>query len=81
MADDLRQRGLKYNQLLRSIVQAEMAAQDNTLPDQLKANLMSLSIFVERQTWRALTNPSEEVFDSMININRNISEGLMEGTK
>ncbi len=77
--DDLRERALKYNQLLWSIIQADVAGKDNSLPDELKANLMSLSIFVDRQTSKALSDPNEEVLDSLININLNISEGLMEG--
>lgn len=76
---DLCERALKYNQLLWSIIQADVAKKDNDLPDELKANLMSLSIFVDRQTTKALANSTEEVFDSLININLNISEGLMEG--
>jgi flagellar biosynthesis regulator FlaF len=40
---------------------------------------MSLSIFVDKQTTKALAKPSEEIFDSLININLNIAEGLMEG--
>ena len=39
---------------------------------------MSLSIFVDRQTAKGLTKASEELFDSLININLNISEGLRE---
>ena len=78
---DLRERALKYNQLLWSIIQADVTGKDNTLSDSLKANLMSLSIFVDRQTSKALTDPTEEIFDSMININLNISEGLMEGAE
>jgi flagellar protein FlaF len=78
---DLCERALKYNQLLWSIVQADVAEKNNTLPDEVKANLMSLAIFVDRQTTKALAKPSEDVFDSLINININISEGLMEGIK
>ena len=70
---------LKYNQLLWSIVQADVSEDSNALPDELKANLMSLSLFVDRQTTKALTDASEELFDSLISINLNISEGLLEG--
>jgi flagellar protein FlaF len=62
------ERALKYNQLLWSIIQADVAEKDNALPEELKANLMSLSIFVDKQTSKGLTN-----------INLNIAEGLMEG--
>ena len=73
------EKALTYNQVLWSIIQADVAEGKNELPDELKANLMSLSIFVDKQTTKALTKPSEELFDSLININLNIAEGLMEG--
>jgi flagellar biosynthesis regulator FlaF len=40
---------------------------------------MSLSIFVDKQTSKGITKPTSELFDSLININLNISEGLLEG--
>ena len=76
---DACEKALTYNQLLWSIIQADVAEGKNVLPDELKANLMSLSIFVDKQTSKALANPSEDIFDSLININLNIAEGLMEG--
>jgi flagellar biosynthesis activator protein FlaF len=76
---ELGERALKYNQLLWSIIQADVAETDNALPEELKANLMSLSIFVDKQTSKGLTNPNDELYDSLININLNIAEGLMEG--
>jgi flagellar protein FlaF len=78
---ELCERALKYNQLLWSIVQADIAETGNTLPDEVKANLMSLGIFVDRQTTKALGGPTEDLFESLINININISEGLMEGAR
>ena len=76
---DACEKALKYNQLLWSIVQADVSAGKNELPDELKANLMSLSLFVDKQTTQGLSDPTEELLDSLININLNISEGLMEG--
>ena len=73
------EKALKYNQLLWSIVQADVANGKNELTDELKANLMSLSLFVDKQTSKGLSDPTEELLDSLININLNISEGLMEG--
>lgn len=75
------ERALKYNQLLWSIVQADVSKKTNSLPDEIKANLMSLSIFVDKQTSKGITKPTSELFDSLININLNISEGLLEGNK
>ena len=75
---DACEKALTYNQLLWSIIQADVSKGKNKLPDELKANLMSLSIFVDKQTTKALNKPSEKIFDSLININLNIAEGLME---
>ena len=75
---ELGERALKYNQMLWSIVQNDVSQPDNALPEELKANLMSLSIYVDKQTTTGLKDPSDELFDSLINMNLNIAEGLME---
>ena len=75
------EKALTYNQLLWSIIQADVSEESNKLPDELKANLMSLSIFVDKQTTKGLGGPTEEIFDSLININIQIAEGLLEGEK
>jgi flagellar protein FlaF len=75
---ELGERALKYNQMLWSIVQADVSQADNTLPEELKANLMSLSLYVDKQTTVGLKDPSDELFDGLISININIAEGLME---
>ena len=53
---DMCERALKYNQLLWSIIQSDVSGKTNALPDEIKANLMSLSIFVDKQTARASRN-------------------------
>ena len=72
---------LKFNQLLWTIIQADIVDQDNQLPDQLKANILSLSIFVDRQTIKALADTSEKHLDVLININKNLAEGLLAQTE
>ena len=74
---ELGERALKYNQLLWSIIQADVTEEDNALPEVLNANLMSLSISVDKQTSKSLNDANEELYDSLINLN--ISEGLVEG--
>ena len=68
---------LKFNQLLWTIIQADIVDKENKLPPQIKANILSLSIFVDRQTIKALANTKEEYLDVLININKNLAEGLM----
>jgi flagellar protein FlaF len=72
---------LKFNQLLWTIIQADIVDQENQLPDQLKANILSLSIFVDRQTIKALADTSEKHLDVLININKNLAEGLLTQTE
>jgi flagellar protein FlaF len=49
----------------------------NPLPPELKANIISLSVFVDRQTLSALSDPSAAKLNTLIDINRNIAAGLM----
>ena len=68
---------LKFNQLLWTIIQADIIDKENELPAQLKANILSLSIFVDKQTVKALADTKTRHIDSLININKNLAEGLM----
>jgi len=77
---ELGEKALKYNQMLWSILQADVSQPDNAPPEELKANLMSLSIYVDKQTTKGLKNADDELFDGLISINLNIAEGLMENT-
>ena len=68
---------LKFNQLLWTIIQADIVDKENKLPAQLKANILSLSIFVDKQTVKALADVDAEHLDVLININKNLAEGLL----
>ena len=68
---------LKFNQLLWTIIQADIVDRENQLPPQIKANILSLSIFVDRQTIKALSETKKEHVDVLISINKNLAEGLM----
>ena len=66
---------LLYNQLIWTVIQTEMTA-ENPLSAEIKANLISLSIFVDKQTPKAIGRREPELLDVLIDINRNISLGL-----
>ena len=66
---------LLYNQLIWTVIQSEMTA-ENPLSEEIKANLVSLSIFVDKQTAKAIGTRKPELLDTLIDINRNISLGL-----
>jgi len=68
---------LKFNQLLWTIIQADIVDTANKLPPQLKANILSLSIFVDKQTVKALADTNGDYLDSLIDINKNLAEGLL----
>lgn len=68
---------LKFNQLLWTIIQADVVDKENKLPPELKANVLSLSIFVDKQTIKALADAKARHLEVLININKNLAEGLM----
>lgn len=67
---------LRYNQLLWTIIQADIVEPANTLPPELKANIMSLSIFVDKQTLTVTRTGNVDDLDILISINRNLAAGL-----
>ena len=69
-------KALRFNHLLWTIIQADLTEPDNNLPPEIKANVMSLSIFVDKQTTKALRSTSAADLDVLININRNLAAGL-----
>ncbi|MCP4394134.1 MAG: flagellar biosynthesis regulator FlaF [Alphaproteobacteria bacterium] len=73
---DIFTKAVRFNHLLWTILQADIAEKENKLPEQLKANIMSLSIFVDKQTTKALQEYNYSVLEAMIDINKNLAAGL-----
>jgi flagellar biosynthesis activator protein FlaF len=69
-------KALRFNHLLWTIIQADLTDPENQLPPEIKANVMSLSIFVDKQTTKALRSSAGNDLDVLININRNLAAGL-----
>lgn len=69
---------LRFNHLLWTIIQADISEPENQLPAEIKANIMSLSIFIDKQTVKALKSSRPEDLEALININRNLAAGLRE---
>ena len=67
---------LKYNQRVWSIFQGELAKADNPLPKQLKHDLLSLGVFIDRRIFETMAYPAPEKLTAIININQNIAAGL-----
>jgi flagellar protein FlaF len=70
---------LEINQKIWSVFQADLLEPSNPLPQELRANLLRLSLIVDRQTLKILAEPSPEQLDLLIDINLAIAEGLISG--
>lgn len=67
---------LNYNQRVWTFFQAELSMEGNPLPEEIKRNLLSLSVFVDRRSFEVLAYPAPEKLDVLININLNVAAGL-----
>tara|TARA_B100000686_G_C16622527_1_gene880029 strand:+ start:609 stop:1013 length:405 start_codon:yes stop_codon:yes gene_type:complete len=68
-----------WNRRLWMTLQMDLAQADNSLPEELKANLISISMWVERQTREVMKG--EASVSSLIKVNRTIMEGLLANEK
>ena len=67
---------LKFNQLVWSIFQAELARPDNPLPKKLRQDILSLSVFIDKRIFETMAYPTPEKLTAIININLNLAAGL-----
>lgn len=74
--DEMMDEALRYNLRLWTLFQAELMAEENPLPTEIKRNLLSLAAFIDKRTIEAISYPAVEKLDILININRNIAAGL-----
>ncbi|MCX5809861.1 MAG: flagellar biosynthesis regulator FlaF [Proteobacteria bacterium] len=67
---------LTFNQKIWTIFQDELAREDNPMPAQLRANILKLSLIIDKRIIEVMGNPSPEKLDLIVNINLNIAAGL-----
>jgi flagellar protein FlaF len=72
---------LRRNWRLWTIFQASLISPECTLPSEVRGNLIGLSNFIDRQTAELLAKPDPAKIDVLVNINRQLSEGLCEGQR
>jgi flagellar protein FlaF len=65
---------LHWNRQLWNALATECSDPENRLPEAARAQIISLSLFVNRHTSAVMRG--EETFDELININRIIMQGL-----
>ena len=63
-----------WNRRFWLALQSDLAADDNKLPDKLRAQLISLSIFVDKQSGKVIRG--EEDVEVLIQLNSNVMAGL-----
>ncbi|MDP3736650.1 MAG: flagellar biosynthesis regulator FlaF [Hyphomonadaceae bacterium] len=75
-ATEIGRRGeaLSKNRRLWSMLAADCAAEGNVLPPALRAQIISLSIFVDRYSGQVMREGQS--FDVLVEINRTIMQGL-----
>jgi flagellar biosynthesis activator protein FlaF len=67
---------LRVNQKIWTIIQAELASDDNPLPIQMRNDILNLSLFIDKRIIETMAEPAPEKLDAIIRINLNIAEGL-----
>lgn len=78
---DQRRAALRRNWRLWTIFQASLLEAGNQMPVEIRANLLGLANFIDRHTAGLLANGDPEKIDVLVNINRQISEGLLDGQR
>jgi len=68
---------IRLNQMIWSIFQGELSQEENPLPMDIKRQLLTLSVYVDKTIFKAIANPTPEKLTTLININQNIAAGLM----
>ncbi|MBO6503830.1 MAG: flagellar biosynthesis regulator FlaF [Kordiimonadaceae bacterium] len=70
---------LDWNRRMWSVYSSDCGAKGNQLPDQLRAGIISLAIWVSKHT--SLVMRGKESIDNLININKTVMEGLADQAK
>lgn len=74
------QAALRVNWKLWTIFQAELAVEEEaSVQNDLRLNMLTLAKFVDNHTVQQLPNPEPERLLVLVDINRNIANGLLEG--
>jgi flagellar protein FlaF len=66
---------------LWTIFQASLLDPECQVPSEVRSNLLGLSNFIDRHTALLLADGDPAKMDMLININRQISEGLLQGQR
>ena len=69
-------RALSFNQTLWTIIQADLGRRAMHLSAGLRRDILDLSLYVDKQTIKALADPKAEHLSALVEIDRAIARGL-----
>jgi len=67
---------VKFNQKVWSFFQAELSDPENPLPKNLREDILSLSLFIDKRLFEVMAYPDPEKLAIVIDIDFNIAAGL-----
>lgn len=67
---------IKFNQLVWSVFQGELVQPENSLPKELRQDILSLSLFIDKRLFDVQASPEPQKLTSVIDINFNLAAGL-----
>jgi len=67
---------LRTNQMVWSILQSELAKNDNPLPIEIRQSVLTLSVFIDNRIIQIMAHPAPETIQIIIDINLNLAAGL-----
>lgn len=68
---------LRLNWRLWTIFQTELSLEDGPVPTEIRESMLNLCNFVDRHTVDTINDPTPEKIATLIEINRNIANGLL----
>jgi flagellar protein FlaF len=78
-APDRRQKmdeALTYNQRIWSLIQGDLLDENNPLPKNIRENILSLSVLIDKRIFNVMAYPAPEKLNIIIDINLNLAAGL-----
>jgi len=67
---------LRRNQMVWSILQSELAKDDHPLPVEIRNNILTLSVFIDKRIIQVMADPEPDKLAILIDINLNLAAGL-----
>ncbi len=69
-------KALEFNRVLWTLIQADVAERAANFAADVRDDILSLSVFVDRHTIGALARPNPKSLEALIVIDRNLARGL-----